>query len=98
MPKWLERPLILALTLSLPALFYQGVSLYLDVQSLKNDSRQIHVQLRDIETNQLHTLVEGQYVMNKRLCAYLVSRGEADKECTAELYKEWLSEQGKHPQ
>jgi hypothetical protein len=33
-------------------------------------------------------IVKAQWLINKRLCAYLISHGEADKECSHELYNE----------
>jgi hypothetical protein len=43
--------------------------------------------LEEIDAEIPHIL-QAQWLINRRLCAYLVSHGEADRECTAELWRE----------
>lgn len=50
-------------------------------------------ELDKIEGVELPSLLQGQWYLNLRLCKYLVTHGEADKECTSELYKDWESKQ-----
>jgi hypothetical protein len=46
---------------------------------------QVHI--KQIDENQ-QSLLNGQYLLNKRLCRFLVEHGAADKECTSALYME----------